>query len=82
MTPFLPFRFRAVAAAFALAAAASAPALFAQGDMESDWMPNTTIFFDELLPAHEAQEEAEVLADLALNNPEAFKAVVEKVKNA
>ena len=65
MTPFLPFRFRTVAAAFAFAAAASAPALFAQGDMESDWMPNTTLFFDELLPAHETQEEAEVLADLA-----------------
>ncbi|MBR2963967.1 MAG: hypothetical protein IKC53_07155, partial [Lentisphaeria bacterium] len=49
-------------AALALAAA---PALFAQGDMESDWLPNTTLFFDELLPSHAAQEEAETLADLA-----------------
>ena len=65
MTPFLPFRFRTAAAVFVFAAAVSAPVLFAQGDMESDWMPNTTLFFDELLPAHEAQEEAEILADLA-----------------
>ena len=64
MTPFLSKRLRILAAASALAAAASAPALFAQGDMESDWLPNTTLFFDELLPAHEAQEEAELLADL------------------
>jgi len=78
MTPLLPFRLprrasgfsaqhwkpRIFAAAFALAAA-SAPGVFAQGDMESDLLPNTTLFFDELLPAHEAQEEAELLADLA-----------------
>ena len=64
MTSFLSIRFHAIAAASALAAAVSAPAVFAQGDMESDWLPNTTIFFDELLPAREAQEEAELLADL------------------
>ena len=47
-------------AAFVLAA----PALFAQGDMESDWQPNTTLFFDELLPSPAAQDEAETLADI------------------
>ena len=47
------------------ASAASAPLLFAQGDMESDWLPNTTLFFEDLLPAHEAQEETELLTDLA-----------------
>ena len=64
MTPFLPFRLHSLAAAF-LFAAVPASALFAQGDMESDWLPNTTLFFDELLPAHEAQEETELLSDLA-----------------
>jgi len=64
MTSFLSTRFRILAAAFALAAAASVPAAHAQGDMEPDWLPNTTLFFDELLPAPEAQEEAEILADL------------------
>ena len=54
-------RLRIATAAFALAAA---PALFAQGDMESDWQPNTTLFFDELLPSAAAQDEAETLADL------------------
>ena len=49
----------------ALAAAASAPALFAQGDMESDLLPNTTLFFDELQPSPAAVEEAEILTDLA-----------------
>lgn len=62
MTPFLPFRLHLCAA---LAAAALPCMLFAQGDMESDWLPNTTLFFDELLPAHEAQEETELLSDLA-----------------
>lgn len=62
MTPFLPFRLHLCAA---LAAAALPCIVFAQGDMESDWLPNTTLFFDELLPAHEAQEEAELLSDLA-----------------
>ncbi|MBR3687866.1 MAG: tetratricopeptide repeat protein [Lentisphaeria bacterium] len=62
MTPFSSSRLRILTAALALAAA---PALFAQGDMESDWLPNTTLFFDELLPSHAAQEEAETLADLA-----------------
>ena len=62
MTPFSSSRLRILSAALALAAA---PALFAQGDMESDWLPNTTLFFDELLPSHAAQEEAETLADLA-----------------
>lgn len=62
MTPFLTSRLRILTAAFAFAAA---PALFAQGDMESDWLPNTTLFFDELLPSHAAQDEAETLADLA-----------------
>ena len=62
MTPILTSRLRILTAAFAFAAA---PALFAQGDMESDWLPNTTLFFDELLPSHAAQEEAETLADLA-----------------
>ena len=62
MTPFLTSRLRILTAAFAFAAA---PALFAQGDMESDWLPNTTLFFDELLPSHADQDEAETLADLA-----------------
>ena len=62
MTPFFSSRLRILAAAFVLAAA---PALLAQGDMESDWLPNTTLFFDELLPSSAAQEEAETLADLA-----------------
>ena len=62
MTPFSSSRLHILTAALALAAA---PALFAQGDMESDWLPNTTLFFDELLPSHAAQEEAETLADLA-----------------
>ena len=62
MTPFSSSRLRILSAALALAAA---PALFAQGDMESDWLPNTTLFFEELLPSHAAQEEAETLADLA-----------------
>ena len=61
MTSF-PSRLRIITAAFALAAA---PALFAQGDMESDWQPNTTLFFDELLPSSAAEDEAETLADLA-----------------
>lgn len=62
MTPFSSSRLRILTAALALAVT---PALFAQGDMESDWLPNTTLFFDELLPSHAAQEEAETLADLA-----------------
>ena len=61
MTSF-PSRLGIITAAFALAAS---PALFAQGDMESDWQPNTTLFFDELLPSAAAQDEAETLADLA-----------------
>lgn len=64
MTSSLSTRSRILAAAFALAAAASASALFAQGDMESDWLPNTTLFFDELLPSPEAQEETGILTDL------------------
>ena len=64
MTPFFSSRLRILIAAFVLAAA-PASALFAQGDLESDWLPNTTLFFDELLPSHAAQEEAETLADLA-----------------
>ena len=55
----------ALSAAAVLAAAASAPALFAQGDMESDLLPNTTLFFEELQPSEAAKEEAELLADLA-----------------
>lgn len=62
MTPFHTSRLRILTAALTFAAA---PALFAQGDMESDWLPNTTLFFDELLPSHAAQEEAGTLADLA-----------------
>ena len=62
MTPYLVSRLRFPTAAFTLAAAA---ALFAQGDMESDWQPNTTLFFEELLPSRAAQDEAETLADLA-----------------
>ena len=53
-----------LATAFVLAAAPMS-ALFAQGDLESDWQPNTTLFFDELLPSPAAQDEAETLADLA-----------------
>ena len=63
MTPFLTSRLRLLTAA--LLTLAAAPALFAQGDMDSDWLPNTTLFFDELLPSHAAQEEADTLADLA-----------------
>ena len=63
MTPFSSSRLRILTAA--LLSLAAAPVLFAQGDMESDWLPNTTLFFDELLPSHAAQEEAETLADLA-----------------
>ena len=62
MTLFLQSRLRILATAFLATAAA---ALFAQGDMESDWLPNTTLFFDELLPSSAAQDEAETLADLA-----------------
>jgi tetratricopeptide (TPR) repeat protein len=62
MNPFHTSRLRILTAALTFAAA---PALFAQGDMESDWLPNTTLFFDELLPSHAAQEEADTLADLA-----------------
>ena len=65
MTPFLSSRLRLCAAVSALAAAASAPALFAQGDMESDLLPNTTLFFEKLQPSEAAKEEAEILADLA-----------------
>ena len=57
MTPFLPSRLRLLTTAFVFAAAALPCMLFAQGDMESDWLPNTTLFFDELLPAHEAQDD-------------------------
>jgi len=63
MTPFLSSRLRLLTAA--LLTLAAAPMLFAQGDMDSDWLPNTTLFFDELLPSHAAQDEAETLADLA-----------------
>ena len=63
MTPFHTSRLRILTAA--LLSLAAAPVLFAQGDMESDWLPNTTLFFDELLPSHAAQDEAETLADLA-----------------
>ena len=64
MTPSFFPRLRTLIAAFAVAV--SAPALFAQqGDLESDWQPNTTLFFEELLPSHAAQDEAETLADLA-----------------
>ncbi len=62
MTPFHTSRLRILTAALTFAAA---PALFAQGDMESDLLPNTTLFFDELLPSHAAQDETETLADLA-----------------
>ena len=63
MTPTLTSRLRTLTAA--LLALAAAPALFAQGDTESDWLPNTTLFFDELLPSAAAQDEADTLADLA-----------------
>ena len=62
MHPIRTSRLRILTAAVLSAAATI---LFAQGDMESDWLPNTTLFFDELLPSHAAQEEAETLADLA-----------------
>ncbi len=64
MTPFRISGLHFLAAAFSLAALSSST-LLAQGDMESDWLPNTTLFFDELLPSHAAQEEADTLADLA-----------------
>ena len=65
MTSLLSSRLRLYAATLAFVAAASSSALFAQGDMESDLLPNTTHFFDELLPAQEAKEETELLSDLA-----------------
>ncbi len=61
MTPFSQSKLHIAMTAFAFAAA---PALFAQGDTESDWLPNTTLFFEELLPSHAAQDEAETLADV------------------
>jgi len=64
MAPFFSSRLRILSMAFALAAA-PASALFAQGDTESDWLPNTTLFFEELLPSRAAQDEAETLADVA-----------------
>lgn len=65
MTSSIPLRIRILASASAVAAAFSASALFAQGDMESDLLPNTTLFFDELRPSQAATEEAELLADVA-----------------
>ena len=62
MKPLSSLRF--LAAAAALAASQIPHASAADGDMESDYMPNTTLFFEELLPSHEAEEEAELLADL------------------
>ena len=62
MTPLLSPRLRILTAALLLAPAS---ALFAQGDLESDLQPNTTLFFDELLPSAAAQDEAETLADVA-----------------
>ncbi len=62
MTSFHTSWLRILSTALMLAAASP---LFAQGDMESDWLPNTTLFFDELLPSHAAQDEADTLADLA-----------------
>ena len=64
MTPIHSSRRHILAAVFVLAAA-PASILFAQGDMESDWLPNTTLFFEELRPSPAAQDEAETLADLA-----------------
>ena len=64
MTPFSASRLRIQALTAALSFAA-ASALFAQGDTESDWQPNTTLFFEELLPSSAAQDEAETLADVA-----------------
>jgi len=58
-------RLRLLLVAAVLAATAFAPALFAQGDMESDLLPNTTLFFEDLQPSQAATEEAELLADLA-----------------
>ena len=43
---------------------AAASAVFAQ-DTESDLLPNTTLFFEELLPSGAAVEETELLTDLA-----------------
>ena len=55
---------RSLAAAAALAATQFPHAFAAEGDMESDYLPNSTLFFEELLPSHEAVDEAELLADL------------------
>ena len=55
---------RSLAAAAALAATQLPHALAADGDMESDYLPNSTLFFEELLPSREAVEEAELLTDL------------------
>ena len=63
MTPFLSSRLRTIVAASAFAAMPLS-SLFAQGDIESDWQPNTTLFFEELLPSREAQDEAETLTDI------------------
>lgn len=64
MTPFPASRLR-IPTLTAAALLAAASALYAQGDMESDWQPNTTLFFEELLPSSAAQDEAETLADVA-----------------
>jgi len=55
---------RYLAVAAALAAAQLPHAFAAEGDMESDYTPNSTLFFEELLPSSEAMEEAGLLADL------------------
>ena len=55
---------RIIAAAAALAAARMPHVSAADGDMESDYLPNTTLFFEELLPSRDAVEETELLTDL------------------
>ncbi|MBO7089356.1 MAG: hypothetical protein J6W70_05580, partial [Lentisphaeria bacterium] len=55
---------RSLAAAAALAATQLPHAVAADGDMESDYLPNTTLFFEELLPSREAVDEAELLTEL------------------
>ena len=57
-------KLRILAAAAALAATQLPHAFAADGDMESDYLPNSTLFFEELLPSREAVDEAELLTDL------------------
>lgn len=64
MKPFITLRILAAAAALAATQLPHLHVAAAEGDMESDYLPNTTLFFEELLPSREAVDEAELLTDL------------------